>query len=187
MTLTVPGELETERLSLAVWDEAHLEDFLLLAAEAEVTRYIGPGGPFERAWAVARFQDMLVHWEEHGFGWRSAVEKETRGWLGFIGINRVPPEAVEVSPGEVEIGWWLTPRVWGRGLATEGALAVRDEAFGSLGLQRVIGRHHPDNLASDRIMRRLGMSFERLAEGKHGEAVCIHAMSAETWRSLVPG
>ena len=79
-----------------------------------------------------------------------------RTWLGFIGVNYVRPEAAELPQGEVEIGWWLTASVWGRGLATEGALALRDEAFGRLGLDRPLARHLATNGRSGASWRRSG-------------------------------
>jgi RimJ/RimL family protein N-acetyltransferase len=82
------------------------------------------------------------------------------------------PEATEIDDkAEVEIGWWISPSVWHQGYATEGALALRDETFERVGLDCIIGRHRPANVASGRIMERLGMTFERDAVGRYGEVV----------------
>jgi len=145
-------------------------------------RYIGDG----TTWNAERAKDVSErnsrHWDEHGFGWRSARDKRTATWIGFIGLNHVPEEAIEITePDEVEIGWWIDPSYWGRGLAKEGAPALRDEGFGRVGLARIIGRWRPENTASGRIMERLGMTFERDATGRHGEMVRIHAMSRRDW------
>jgi hypothetical protein len=63
-------------------------------------------------------------------------------------VEYTGPEATEIPVPEVEIGWWLDPALWGKGLALEGELALRDEAFRRVGLDRIIGRYQPDNLAS---------------------------------------
>jgi RimJ/RimL family protein N-acetyltransferase len=99
-------------------------------------------------------------------------------------VNPVPREAVEVDPGEVEIGWWLRPEAWGRGLATEGALALRDEGFERVGLDRLIARFRPENRASGRIMEKIGMRFERDAVGRDGEDVRIYALERPEWKEL---
>ena len=177
--------IETDRLLLEPWDESRIRDFAELARDPQVMRYIGLGEVWSRDASDERFRHQLDHWRAHGFGWRSAVEKATRAWLGFVGLNYVPPEATEVPPGEVEIGWWLTPAVWGRGLATEGALALRDEAFERVGLERIIGRYQPENVASGRIMEKIGMVFERDAIGRHGETVRIYALTDSGWRAAV--
>lgn len=111
-----------------------------LVADARVTQWIGGGEPWERERSEQRFDWMLDHWRRHGFGWRSALHRESGAWVGFVGLNYVTPDAVELDEGEVEIGLWLQPEVWGQGLATEGALATRDEAFQRLNLARIVGR-----------------------------------------------
>lgn len=71
--------------------------------------------------------------------------------IGGIGLHREPP-------GGWELGYWLTPDAWGRGFATEAARAVLDIARHTLGLRRVLARHHVDNPASGKVMRKLGMT-----------------------------
>jgi RimJ/RimL family protein N-acetyltransferase len=61
----------------------------------------------------------------------------------------------------VEIGWRLDPRVWGLGLATEGARAVLAYGFDVLELESVVSIYEPDNVASGRVMVHLGMQFDR--------------------------
>lgn len=144
-------------------------------------RYIGDGS----TWSPERIDDVferqLHHWQDHLFGWRAVLLRETGEWAGFVGLNHVGPEATEVTGDEVEIGWWLRPGMWGRGIATEAAVALRDEGFERAGLDRIIGRYQPDNVASGRIMARLGMTVERDAVGRHGETIRIYALEREQW------
>lgn len=148
-------------------------------------RYVGDGSTWTRERADQVFTRQLDHWRQHGFGWRSATLRESGVWIGFIGLNFVGPEATEIAnKNEVEIGWWLSPSVWGQGYATEGALAIRDEAFERVGLDRIIGRYQPANVVSCRIMERIGMTFEREAIGRHGAAVRIYALEHARWRLL---
>ena len=176
-----PTVIETARLVLRPWDEEDRGIFARLATNARVMRYIGDGSTWDPTRIDEVFGIQLRHWTDHGFGWRSATDKETSTRLGFVGLNHVGPEAIEIMGDEVEIGWWLDPGYWARGLATEGAIALRDEGFGRIGLDRIIGRWRPENVASGRIMERLGMTFERDATGRHGELVRIHAMSRAGW------
>ncbi len=178
--------LETGRLILEPWSEADREPFAALAANSEVMRYIGDGSTWDSERTNRVFERQLQHWTDHGFGWRSAIQKTTSRRIGFIGINHVGPEATEVTEDEVEIGWWLHPRVWRQGLAKEGAFALRDEAFARVGLERLIGRYQPPNVASGRIMKTLGMTFERDAIGRHGDLVRILAIQRERWLELTP-
>ena len=174
--------IETERLLLPRWSEADRDVFTRLATDPEVTRYLGDGKPWDEEKISTSFDREARHWVEHGFGWRAAIDKASGKRIGFIGLNYVPPEAVEVGDAKVvEIGWWLAPDFWRRGLATEGAFALRDEAFGRVGLERIIGRYNPENVASGRIMEAIGMSFDREATGRHGQVVRIYVMTKSDW------
>ncbi|HEX2056919.1 MAG TPA: GNAT family N-acetyltransferase [Actinomycetota bacterium] len=171
----------TRRLLLRPWSEQDRAHFAALARDPRVVRYIGDGS----TWSPERIDDVFErqvrHWDEHGFGWRAALLRETGEWVGFVGLNHVGPEAIEITGDEVEIGWWINPDVWGRGIATEAALTLRDEGFDRVGLDRIIGRYQPDNVASGRIMARLGMTVERDAVGRHGERIRIYALERDEW------
>jgi RimJ/RimL family protein N-acetyltransferase len=67
--------------------------------------------------------------------------------------------------GQGEIGYGLHPDHWGRGLATAAARRLLELCFAELGLHRVFATCDPRNLASGRVLRRLGMTHEgRLRE-----------------------
>ena len=112
--------------------------------DPEVIRYLNR--PVDDA-AVARFHAGCIdHWQEHGFGFFAVESREeaTLGrFIGFVGVayaSYLAPLATRP-----ELGWRLERRSWGRGLATEAALAVREDAFGRHGLEELISIIHPDN------------------------------------------
>jgi RimJ/RimL family protein N-acetyltransferase len=104
--------LETERLLLEPWHERHRSAWRLICGDQEVMRYIGAGVTLDSTKADATFEWALSHWQEHGFGWRSALDKTTGEWLGLVGLNYVGPGA-GVAPEEVEMGWWVIRSAWG--------------------------------------------------------------------------
>ena len=145
---TLPDHtLLTSRLRLDPWSQAHTALLAGLAAMPEVVRFIGDGS----VWSPARAEEVGAanreHWRRHGFGWRAAVERETGEMIGLLALN-FAGEGSGVDIDEYEIGWWLRPAAWGRGLAREGAAAVRDEAFTRVGAPRVLARIQPANQAS---------------------------------------
>ena len=174
--------LETERLLLVRWESRHRDAFRLICADPDAMRHIGRGSTWDAARADEVFDGMLAHWDAHGFGWRSVLERATGAWLGFVGVNYAGP-GKGVAPEEVEIGWWIVRRAWGRGYATEGAVAARDEAFGHLGLRRLIARLQPANVASAHVAERIGLRLESEATGAHGEPIRVYAQSRADWRS----
>jgi RimJ/RimL family protein N-acetyltransferase len=170
--------LETERLRLEPWAPEHGGMLARLGAMPEVMRFVGAGVPWTPAEAEERSARALVHWRTHGFGWRAAVERATGHAVGLIALDRAGPEVPELADGEHEIGWWIDPGRWGRGYATEGGRAVRDEAFGRLGAPTVAARVHPENAASLAVAAALGLEPESETVNRHGVPVTILRLAA---------
>jgi RimJ/RimL family protein N-acetyltransferase len=94
---------------------------------------------------------------------------------GFTGMA-IPADVPEIMPG-VEIGWRLGRAHWGRGVATEAATAALRFAFTDGGLDRILGIHVVGNDASARVMRKLGMRFDReTTEIVYGRPVHVYAI-----------
>jgi RimJ/RimL family protein N-acetyltransferase len=87
-----------------------------------------------------------------------------------------------VDAGEYEIGWWLTPSAWGRGLAREGAGAVRDEAFERVGAPSILARIQPANAASLAVAAAIGLRYESQSVGRGGEPIAVLRLGADRWR-----
>lgn len=175
--------IETERLLLEPLEPSRLEDFVALTADPDTMRYWVPGGPFTRDAAERNFAASLERIREHGFGRRWIVAKADGAGLGFTDTKVFGESCDEVSPDEVEIGWMITPTAWGHGFATEAGSAVRDEAFERLGLESVVAVHHPENVASGRVMEKLGMTFERDVVDRKGWPYRLYRLTREQWAS----
>jgi ribosomal-protein-alanine N-acetyltransferase len=93
----------------------------------------------------------IRHAREHGFGMMAVTDRETGELYGFAGLQHM-----EGGP-DVEIGYYLARRAWGRGLATELAHALMDMAFGELRLPRVVAVVRPENTASQRVLAKAGL------------------------------
>jgi RimJ/RimL family protein N-acetyltransferase len=92
---------------------------------------------------------------QRGWGLWAVEIGTTGGFAGFVGLNPATFEA-PFTPA-VEIGWRLARPHWNQGLATEAAQAVVDYGFGTLGLDEVVSFTATTNLASQRVMQKLGM------------------------------
>jgi RimJ/RimL family protein N-acetyltransferase len=169
--------LETERLRLERWAPEHEGLYARLAAEPAVMRYVGAGVPHGPEQAAERHAAVLAHWAEHGFGWRAAVDRATGVGVGLIALNVA--EADELAPDDHEIGWWLDPAVWGRGLAVEGGRAIVAEAFGRVGAPSVVARVQPGNAASLGVAAALGLTEEGSAVDRFGNPVTILRLHKE--------
>ena len=66
--------------------------------------------------------------------------------------------------GETEVLWALHPDAWGKGYATEVARASLDYGFDTLGLGLIFAIALPDNVASQAVMKRIGLTYRRRVE-----------------------
>lgn len=147
-------KLETERLRLEPWWPDDWREFRPIARDPEVMRYINGGIPWDDE-QVKEFIDRQVrHFDQYSFClWRLSELVEPTV-IGFCGLQPL------VGTPDIEIGWWLAPRHWGKGLATEAAKCVLADGFERCGLERVVAIARPDNAASRRVMLKLGMQYE---------------------------
>lgn len=150
-------ELITARLRLRRWREEDIEPMDEINADPEVAQYLNrppPGRLF--------VTHLEVEWRRHGFGlWAlESAEPGAAGRLvGFAGLSH--PAFIPQLEMEVEVGWRLARQAWGRGLATEAARAVVEQARDALDLPRVISIIHPENRRSQRVAEKLGMRIRR--------------------------
>lgn len=147
------GSLETERLLLRGFTSEDLDDLASLNADAEVMRYIGEGRPQTRAQTQARLNAILDHWGRHGFGLCAVVDKATLEFIGFCGLQFLE------DTSEIEVGYRLARRFWHRGIATEAARACLRHGFEDLDLNRIVAIVQPANLASQRVIEKIGLRY----------------------------
>lgn len=163
-------ELRADRVLLRHWQPEDEPKMARINRDPEVARYLNR--PLDEHGVSTFFDAMVSHWEHYGYGpWAiESLEPETRGsFLGFAGLASVPSFMAGAGPGP-ELGWRLDRTAWGRGLATEAAVAARDHAFVRLGLAELISIIHPENHRSQRVAIKLGMrralSIENLVLGR---------------------
>jgi RimJ/RimL family protein N-acetyltransferase len=154
-------ELTTERLLLRGWRQEDAEPFARINADPNVARYLR-GRPETREETEALMTSIGKHWAKWNYGLWAVERRSDARFLGFVGFGHH-----RWYPDEVEIGWRLDPASWGRGLATEGALAALGHGLGNLGFRRIISVIHRDNFASKRVAEKIGLRFWQEAEFPH--------------------
>lgn len=161
---------------LRPWSDDDLGGLRELTQRAEVMRHIGPRVTLTDKQTQQQHVAKLAHWHEHGFGARAAARRDTNEWIGYSVLQHPRSDVVELAHSDVEIGWLLLPSAWGHGYATEAAQALVKEGFQRLELDRIVARYQPANIASRRIMEKIGMRFERNAMDRHGNSIRVYSI-----------
>lgn len=146
----------TRRLVCARPAVATIHEYREMFAEAEINRWLRPEPlkPFTPAESDSLYRHDRAHWARHGFGPWAVRERESERFAGRGGLawTRVGGERA------VELPWAFRTRFHGHGYATEqaeAAIAVARE----LGLERVVSLTLPHNVASRRVMEKVGLIY----------------------------
>ena len=147
--------IETERLLLREFTLDDAPGYLALNGDPEVLRYTydTPMQTLEDARRILR-EAPLADYATYGYGRVACILKETGELVGFTGLKYLP------EFGETDIGYRFVRHCWGQGLATESALPLMAYGREVLGLERIVGLVDPENVASARVLVKLGLAFE---------------------------
>jgi len=170
-------DIRTERLLLRRWRTEDLDRLAVVFADERVWWY-----PMERGFTrdeTERFiARRIAEWEQDGWGlWAAELDGNLIGYTGF-GLPHFLPEVMPVP----EIGWRLEPAYWGRGLATEAANAALEHGFTALGFSEVVSIYNPQNIASGRVMERIGMKVDcDTVHPELGHPVRVYRLGRDAW------
>lgn len=174
--------LETSRMRLRRFTPVDEDSLVALDSDPEVMRYLTGGIPTPRA-VIARtvLPGFLRSYEPHkGFGVWATEDRSTGAFLGWFAFR--PPEGA--SPDDVSLGYRLRRAAWGQGYATEAARALVRKGFTELGVRRVHATTYEHNVASRRVMERVGMRLVRsfrLTAADLAKTDTFDAGSLEVW------
>jgi RimJ/RimL family protein N-acetyltransferase len=155
--------IETDRLILRGWHSSDREPFANLNADPRVMEFFP--ATLSRAETEAMISKIEEKFRQQGFGLWAAELRETKNFIGFIGLN-VPGHPLPFSPC-VEICWRLAFDYWGRGYAQEGARAVLTYGFERLRLKEIVSFTTVNNLRSRRVMEGIGMAYDAHGDFDH--------------------
>lgn len=147
--------LTTPRLILKLPTLSDFDKLYALQTDPNVMKYIGPGVRTKEE--VLKFLEMTVqHQTKHGFSLFSVYEKESAAFVGQAGLVYL---AYDDTQPDVELGYRLHQAVWGKGYATELAKALIKWGFEDLSLNKLVAVAHPNNFASQKVLKKSGMRY----------------------------
>ena len=148
---------QTDRLTLRPFLDSDFDAMHAMRSSADAVRYL-----YEEPFSPEQTRDLLARkmaataWDHEGGGFTCAVVERSSG----LTVGDANLEWVSERDRTAEVGFIFDPRHHGKGFATEAARALVDRAFTAAGMHRVIGRTEARNVASSRVLEKLGMRLE---------------------------
>ena len=155
--------LETERLIIREWEARDYAPYASFVADPDVRRYFQ--SVLSREESDVLVNKYVEYYRRDGFGLLAVERKSDGALVGDVGIIPIVMPIRGTPP--VEIGWLLGRQFWGQGYATEAARAWLDHAFNVLKLSEVAAWTAVGNLASQRVMQKIGMTRDPQDDFEH--------------------
>jgi ribosomal-protein-alanine N-acetyltransferase len=147
--------LETERMTARRIQSSDFENLYRLHNDPEVAKTLG--GPRTETQIKTSLEQIEQQWQTYGYCYWIFFDKKTEQFVGRGGLRHVSIEGKD----EVEVGYAVMPTFWRQGYATEMGQAAIIVATENLHLPELICFTLITNIVSQRIMEKLGFSYER--------------------------
>lgn len=169
--------LHSENLSYVRLNESHFEDFKKLALDPEVMKYYRQM-PKSEAEARESFMKYIHYMNAypHLGAWAVYSKHENK----FLGISVVIHIELRPEHGKYEIGYRLAQSAWGKGYATEIAKALVAYCFNDLNLSEIFGTTNPDNIASQKVLMKAGLTC--IGEAPYYEGSTFFKLARDQWK-----
>jgi RimJ/RimL family protein N-acetyltransferase len=145
---------QTERLTLRKWRDDDAQPLAEMGSDADFVRYL-QGRPWTIDDAVTMISTCRAVEDSIGATLWAVQDRHDGALVGYCGLGVT--NATCVRADLIEIGWGIERSRWGQGLATEAAVVVVSLARRLFGSGRLIAKCHADNVASERVMQRIGL------------------------------
>lgn len=156
--------LETNRLLLRELNPNDAENFYRLNLNPNVIKYTG-NSSFKNTQEARDFLENYQDYKLNGYGRWAVINKETNQFIGWCGLK------FEEMENETDIGFRFLEEEWNKGYATESAIACLNYGFEKLNLKRIIGRAMKENIASIKVLEKIGLEYEKDIDFDGKEAV----------------
>lgn len=146
--------LETNRVLLRKFDISDAENFYELNSNPNVIKYTG-NSAFKDVNEAREFLENYSDYQRNGYGRWAVINKSTNQFLGWCGLK------YDEDLDETDIGFRFFEHFWNQGFATESAKACIDYGFNELHLKTIVGRAMKENMASIKVLEKIGLKFEK--------------------------
>jgi len=150
--------IETERLILREIVANDVDGLFELDSDPEVHRYLGNNPVTNKEQIVEVIQMIRKQYIENGIGRWAIEDKSTGEFLGWTGLKLVK-EPLNGHVNFYDVGYRLIRKHWGKGIATESALASLKYGFETLGVKEIYASAEVGNIGSNNVLKKIGMEW----------------------------
>ena len=144
---------QTPRLILRRFTEADAPLILALNSDPEIVKYVHELTLKSVEQAEKILHDIILPQYKNNLGRWAIHVKDNMDFIGWCGLKYRP------ELDEIDLGYRLVQKAWGKGYATESAQYTLDHGFKTLDLKLVTGRAYIENIASIKVLEKIGMDF----------------------------
>jgi ribosomal-protein-alanine N-acetyltransferase len=148
---------ETPRLLLRQFTEEDAPLILQLNSDPEIVKYVHEPVLTNEEQAKKILLDIILPQYKNNLGRWAIHTKSSNEFIGWCGLK------YRLELNEIDLGYRLKKDAWGKGYATEAAKHTLDHGLNNLNLQLITGRAHIENIASLKVLEKIGMRF--ISEG----------------------
>lgn len=146
--------LETNRLLLREFEITDAQNFYELNLNPNVIKYTG-NSAFKDIDEAKTFLENYSDYQKNSFGRWTVINKSTQEFLGWCGLK------YDENLDETDIGFRFFEHFWNQGFATESAKACIGYGLEKLNLKTIVGRAMKENMASIKVLKKIGLQYER--------------------------
>lgn len=146
--------LETDRLILREIQTDDFDDLYRMNSDPDVMKYVGDGTTRDHGQMEKEIKMLMSHYtRKPGLGIWATLLKDGNTFVGASGLVYYD------NTPEIEVGYRMLKEHWNKGYATEASLGLLNYGFTSLKLKKIVSSAHVDNMASRRVMEKIGMKY----------------------------
>jgi len=150
--------VETERLILREIEESDLEGMFALDSDPEVHKYLEQNPIQSKDETIAIIDFIRNQYRDNGIGRWAIEDKKSGDFMGWTGL-KLENKPTNGHVDYIDIGYRLRREYWGKGIATESAIASLNYGFSALNYEEIFGAAHVANTASNIVLMKIGLEF----------------------------
>ncbi|WP_353537834.1 GNAT family N-acetyltransferase [Colwellia sp. KU-HH00111] len=169
---------DSARLSFRLMGQNDAQALWELDQDPEVMHYLNGGKPNSMATINEVFLPRMQAYTDASKGWGiwQVCDKSSQEYLGWVLARPMSFFTEQPDIKDIELGWRFFKKAWGKGYATEAAIAIKDALASQTDIEHVSALAVEDNIGSICVMKKIGMQFVRKYEHKDpiGDFTAVH-------------